>query len=159
MKSVRLQPGEIERLAAAVEAAAAPLQAAWLRATDAISAVVSAPQLRALGIVRQHGTINLSQLADELGCVPSSATRLCDRLVAAGLINRKASAETRREITLSLRPQGTRLVHRLENRRRAELASALEQMTPTGARALTRGLEEYAQISEHLTHDNDQRFA
>jgi DNA-binding MarR family transcriptional regulator len=159
MNSVRLQPGEIKRLAVAAEAAAAPLQAAWLRATDAISAVVSAPQLRALEIVRHYKTINLSQLADELGCAPSSATRLCDRLVAAGLINRKASAETRREISLSLRPQGTRLLHRLENRRRAELAAALEKMTPTGARALIRGLEEYAQVSEHLTHDKDQRLA
>jgi hypothetical protein len=32
-------------------------------------------------------------------------------------------------------------------------------MTPAGARALIRGLEEYAQISEQLGYDNDQRLA
>jgi DNA-binding MarR family transcriptional regulator len=157
--ALRLQAGEVDRLTAAAESAGAALQATWLRANDAISAIVSAPQLRAMEIIREYGTINLSQLADELGCAPSSASRLCDRLVAAGLINRKASVETRREISLSLRPQGSRLLRRLEARRRAELATVLEQMTPTGARALIRGLEEYAQVTAQLTVDNDHRLA
>lgn len=159
MVAMHLQAEETKRLAAAAERAGASLQATWLRANDAVSALVSAPQLRALEIVRQEGDVNLSRLADELGCVPSSASRLCDRLVAAGLIDRKTSAETRREISLSLRPQGARLLRKLEARRRAELVTVLEQMTPTGARALVRGLEEYAQISERLAYDNDQRLA
>lgn len=159
MAPTHLQTGEIKRLAEAAESAGASLQATWLRANDAVSAVVSAPQLRALEIVRQDGDVNLSQLADGLGCLPSTASRLCDRLVAAGLIDRKASAETRREISLSLRSQGARLLRKLEARRRAELSAVLEQMTPAGARALIRGLEEYAQISEQLLYDNDQRLA
>jgi DNA-binding MarR family transcriptional regulator len=148
MAAVRLQAGEVDRLTAAAESAGAALHATWLRANDAISAIVSAPQLRAMEIIREYGTINLSQLADELGCAPSSASRLCDRLVAAG-----------REISLSLRPQGSRLLRRLEARRRAELATVLEQMTPTGARALVRGLEEYAQVTAQLAVDKDHRLA
>lgn len=159
MGGVRLQPGEVKRLSDAAETAGASLYSTWLRVNDAISAVVSAPQLRALGIVHQHGSVNLSQLAEELGCAPSSASRLCDRLVAAGLISRKASAETRREISLSLRPQGARLIRRAEARRRAELAGVLARMTPAGARALVRGLEEYSEVAEQLAYDNDQRLA
>jgi DNA-binding MarR family transcriptional regulator len=159
VSAVRLQPGEVERLSAAAETAGASLYTTWLQANDAISAVVSAPQLRALATVQEHGSVNLSQLANELGCAPSSASRLCDRLVAAGLINRRASAETRREVSLSVRPQGARLLRRTENRRRSELASVLEQMTPAGARALVRGLQEYADVADQLAYDNDQRLA
>jgi DNA-binding MarR family transcriptional regulator len=136
--------GELAELTAAIEAAAWPLNAIWARAPEIVQARVSAPQVRALRAIDQHGPLNLNQLADKLGVLPSSASRLCDRLVAAGLIAREFSVNSRREITLTLHPAGSQLLAALQAARRTEIAAVLNGMTPTGARALLRGLREFA---------------
>ena len=65
-------------LVTAVAAAARPLVVVWGRADAIAQAQASPPQLRALVVVGHHGSLNLNQLADELGVIPSSASRLCD---------------------------------------------------------------------------------
>ncbi len=75
-------------LSAAVEAAAEVLVIVWGRAQESLQQPVSASQLRALLVVDKAGEINLNGLAEELGAIPSSASRLCDRLQAAGLLTR-----------------------------------------------------------------------
>src|SRR6202046_5878606 len=82
-----------EPLAAAIEEAASFLAAFWNRETEDLP--TSATQLHVLLIVERHRDINLSGLATQLGALVSSASRLCDRLEAAGFLHRVHGASRR----------------------------------------------------------------
>jgi DNA-binding MarR family transcriptional regulator len=145
-------------LVIAVVAAARPLVMVWGRADAIAQAQASPPQLRALVVVGHHGSLNLNQLADELGVIPSSASRLCDRLVAAGFLDRKVSEQNRREVVLTLRPEGQRLLETIEHDRRDALGDVLNGMRPGGRKALLSGLEAFTEVAEQMA-GQDQRTA
>jgi DNA-binding MarR family transcriptional regulator len=104
---------------------------------------VSPPQMQVLLTVERRGPTRLTQLAAELDAIPSSASRLCDRLEAAGLLTRTAGEADRREVLLLLTPTGHALVDEVRGARRARIASVLAVMTADGCAALLRGLEEF----------------
>jgi DNA-binding MarR family transcriptional regulator len=137
-------------LAAAVEAAAGALVIALGRAEEAILPRVSVSQLRALLIIGRQAPTNLNQLADELGAIPSSGSRLCDRLVAAGLVTRRTGSVDRREVELRVSAEGERLVDQLREVRREQLAVVLAAMDPAGRHALLAGLREFQRAAERL---------
>ncbi len=62
---------------------------------------VTLPQFRALVVLASHER-NLGELAEALDVHPSSATRLCTRLEAKGLITRRPATQSRRELLVSL---------------------------------------------------------
>src|ERR671916_517693 len=74
--------------AAAVESAVESLLAVLDAARLAQSPAVPPAQLRVLSIVSRNRHTNMSRLAEALDVVPSSASRLCDRLEATGLLRR-----------------------------------------------------------------------
>jgi DNA-binding MarR family transcriptional regulator len=86
---------------------------------------VSPSQLRALFVIAGHDGINLNMLASGLGAIPSSASRLCDRLEAAGLLVRALSETDRREVVLRLAPEGVEFLEELRAARRRALARVL----------------------------------
>lgn len=131
-------------IATAVEATAEALIVVWGRAQEAPGIRVSPVQLRALTIVERHDAINVNGLAEELGAIPSSASRLCDRLEAAGLLARDSRAADRREVNLRLTHDGRMLLAELRERRRQDLAEILGAMTPPARAALVEGLTEFA---------------
>ncbi|SDK84040.1 MarR family winged helix-turn-helix transcriptional regulator [Nonomuraea jiangxiensis] len=135
---------------AAIEREAAALVAVWGRSRQAFATKVSSIQLQALLTIEQHKTINLGRLAAALGAVPSSASRLCDRLEAAGLVRRSHCEEDKRELTLSLTPSGRSLVEELQQRRRDDLARVLREMPPAGRIALLRGLQAFADAADRI---------
>lgn len=134
-------------VASEIERAARTLVLVWSRAEDSVQSQISAAQLRALVVVGRRGRLNLSQLAAELGTIPSWASRLCDRLVAAGYVERRASDERRREIVLTLGRDGHRLLEELETRRSEALADVLSCMAPDDRAALLRGLEAFTAVA------------
>jgi DNA-binding MarR family transcriptional regulator len=127
-------------LVARVERGAAALVIAWGRAQESLTPRISVSQLRALLVIDRHGKTNLNQLADEMGAIPSSASRLCDRLLAAGLLHRRTGLADRREVELSVSAAGERLLVQLRAARRAELVQVLAQMDAAQRRALVAGL-------------------
>ncbi|WP_063000859.1 MarR family winged helix-turn-helix transcriptional regulator [Nocardia mikamii] len=136
-------------LAAAVEQAAARLVVLWGQAQQAVGTRVSPSQLQALTIVQHHGQINLNGLAVEMDAMASSASRLCDRLQAAGLLARTASPANRREVMLALTRDGQRLLTEISDIRRRELARVLQGMSAAGREALLTGLTEFTASAEH----------
>jgi DNA-binding MarR family transcriptional regulator len=138
----------------AVATAARPLVVVWGRADGIAQAQVSPPQLRALLVVGHHGSLNLNQLAEELGVIPSSASRLCDRLVAAGLLDRRVSEENRREVVLTLRAEGQRLLDTIEHHRLEALAGVLSGMRPVGRQALLSGLQAFAEVAGQMAEQD-----
>jgi DNA-binding MarR family transcriptional regulator len=105
---------------------------------------ISASQLRALVVIRRSGGTTVSELARSLGALPSSATRLCDRLVAAGYIERAPARDNRRFHAVSLSDTGERLLEALDTHRAQALETVLERMTPGDRTALAVGLHAFA---------------
>jgi DNA-binding MarR family transcriptional regulator len=145
---------DVAGMAAAVEAAMGALVIAVGRAEEGVLPRVSVSQLRALLIISRRGPTNLNQLAEELGAIPSSASRLCDRLVAAGLVTRRTGSTDRREVELRVSGDGQRLVDQLREWRRSELSTVLAAMDDSGRRALLNGLREFQRAAERLGDDD-----
>src|SRR5882757_4080847 len=97
-------PADLER----AEAGLAVLLEAWQRAIEELGAMLPPAQVRALLIVDTGDSLNVTGLARMLGASPSATSRLCDRLVAAGLVVRVPAAASRREILLRLTESGQR---------------------------------------------------
>ncbi|MGC4810028.1 MarR family winged helix-turn-helix transcriptional regulator [Micromonospora sp. DT228] len=134
-------------MAAALDAAAAALLGIWESTREGAAGRVSGAQLRAVTVVEQHDGINLRRLATRLGMLLSSASRLCDRLVAAGLLEREPGRFDRREISLHLTPEGRRLLAELRADRHAQLAVVLAGMSPEGRDALLGGMREFDEVT------------
>lgn len=115
----------------------------WERAEDWVVPRVPPSQLRVLTVLDRGGPMNLSALAHELGAIPSSASRLCDRLAAAGLLHREVSAGSRREVTLTISRQGRARLEAFAAVRRADFANVLELMSPAARANLVDGLTEF----------------
>lgn len=131
---------EPDDIAAAVDDALRPVLLLAARASAKATQRVSTSQLQALLVLQERGPMNLTALADELGAIPSSATRLCDRLVAADLIQRETGSADRREVFLHLTASGRRVVRQVRDLRREGLREALEACSPRDRRALLNGL-------------------
>ncbi len=140
---IRDSPGEPADLARA-EAGLSVLAETWQRAVEQLGSVTPPAQLRALLIVDGAGAINLTKLASMLGASTSATSKLCDRLVAAGLLTRQPAAVSRREITLRSTESGQRVAQWVRDRRRAALDQTLASLSPEGRRDLARGLAELA---------------
>jgi DNA-binding MarR family transcriptional regulator len=97
-------------------------------------------QFRALTVLEGDQGVRSADLADALGVSPSTATRLCDRLVRAGLVSRVASDDDRREVRLSLTPSGTRLVRDGLARRRRALSRLVAKIPTEDRVSFVRGL-------------------
>ena len=114
------------------------------RAVEELGLSVPPAQIRALLIIDRAGSLNLTRLAHALGASPSAASRLCDRIQAAGLLTRDRAAASRREIVLFPTESGRSLAEWVRGRRRAALGDVLEAMSPDGRDALGEGLRELA---------------
>lgn len=105
---------------------------------------VSAAQWRVL-VLASEGGCNVSAIADDLGVHRSNATRICDRLVAAGLLRRRRSEQDKRQVLVEPTPAGRRLFDKAMEYRRNRLRDAMALMTPDEradlARCFTRLLD------------------
>ncbi|MEV6487725.1 MarR family transcriptional regulator [Actinoplanes sp. NPDC051633] len=126
--------------AAAAESAAESLQSVLDGARMAQTPAVPPAQLRVLTIIARAADTNMSRLAETLDVVPSSASRLCDRLEATGLLRRVPDPRDRREVRLLLTPAARRLLHDLRESRRRALAGVLSRMSPAARHDLVRAL-------------------
>jgi DNA-binding MarR family transcriptional regulator len=106
--------------------------------------VVSVPQLRALMILATRGPLHLTALAEDMSVHPSNATRACDRLVAAGLLDRRDNPEDRRHLLLELTPAGRELIDGIVARRRAAIERILRAMPAGHRRALGQALAHFS---------------
>lgn len=117
--------------------------AAAVRALESVDRSVSVPQMRVLVLLWTGEPLNLSAVADGLGVNASNASRTCDRLVAAGLVDRGELAVDRRHVALTLTERGRAFVEELMERREQELAAIVARMTEADHRRLMRALEPF----------------
>jgi DNA-binding MarR family transcriptional regulator len=145
---------QLSEYAAAIDLVAEAFVGTWTGPHSPPGVPVPATQLRVLFIVEQRGAVNLSGLAGELGALLSSASRLCDRLEAAGLIVRESAQQSRREITIRLSQDGAALLQRVRRERQDELIRVLAYMPATARSALLAGLTEFNAATGGTTTDS-----
>lgn len=128
----------------AVLAAARVLVAVVARSVAAVEDVVSLPQLRVLVMVSTSGPLNLSAVAEGLGVHASNATRTCDRLVTAGLLDRRDAEDDRRHVALTLTDEGRQLVQSVIEHRRSAIERVLAGMPAALRDGLAGDLQAFA---------------
>jgi DNA-binding MarR family transcriptional regulator len=119
----------------------------------AVEDVVTVPQWRVLVLIYTRGPLNLASVAAELAVNPSNASRTCDRLTRAGLLDRRESEVDRRNITLTLTAAGRRLVQKVTRQRRTAIEKVLRGMPAAAREGLADALAEFAAAAGEYTDD------
>ncbi|WP_338692975.1 MarR family winged helix-turn-helix transcriptional regulator [Streptomyces sp. Q6] len=131
------------------------MAALWARAARSTSPKVSELQLQALLAARAEPHINLRALAEAVGAAPPAASRLCDRLEAAGLLRRGPAPAGRREIGLTLTTQGHDVLDTVGVRRDELFGAVLSRMPDAARQDLLTGLRAFGEASGPCRHHDD----
>ncbi|MEW1750666.1 MarR family winged helix-turn-helix transcriptional regulator [Streptomyces angustmyceticus] len=131
---------DVDAVTRAVLTASRLLVAVSARSLGEVEERVTLPQFRMLVVLSTRGATKLVVLAELLQVAPSTAMRMVDRLIAAGLANRQANPDNRRETLLQLTDEGRRTVEDVTARRRAEISAIVERLAPEQRSALIGAL-------------------
>jgi DNA-binding MarR family transcriptional regulator len=110
------------------------------RSLAQLNANVTLPQFRTLVVLATSGPARVVDLAAELRVQPSTATRMCDRLVRKGLVSRHEHPADRRAAWVVLTATGRNLVAEIMRRRRDEIAALVQSIPVADPQALASGL-------------------
>jgi DNA-binding MarR family transcriptional regulator len=136
--------GGDDELVDAVLGASRALVGVAARSLATVAEDVTLAQYRALIELASRGPQRLADLATALGVEPSTATRMCDRLVRKGLVARRRSSDDRRAVRVSLTAGGAAVVAEVSRRRRVEIVEIMGRL-PTAQRAsVLRALRAFA---------------
>lgn len=108
---------------------------------------ITLPQHRAVVVVAQRPGLGVGDLADALEVHPTTATRMCDRLVAKRLLRRRTSLGDRRATELHLTAPGQQLLDRVADRRRRAIAEIVARMDPDAAAGAVRVLAAFSEAA------------
>ena len=89
------------------------------------------------------GARRIAGLAESLDVAPSTAGRMCDRLVRKGLVRRHRARGDRRVVLVSITPAGRRVVDEATGRRRALIEEILGRLSPAAQRAVAEAFREF----------------
>lgn len=124
------------------------------RSVFEVENIVTTPQLRVLMLIAISGPQNLGGVAAELGVHPSNATRTCEKLVRAGLIDRSAAPEDRRYIQLALTAKGEALIDHVLEQRRIAVAQVLGELPLSDRPVVAEAFARFARAAgDEPVHD------
>lgn len=129
------------------------LVAVAIRSIDGVRPEVTVTQHRILVLLAAHGAQRIGDLAAELNVNSSNASRHCDRLQRAGLVDRQRSVEDGRAVCVSLTTTGRDLVDRVTIARRGEIATILEVMPLPNQEDLVEALRAFSDAAGELSDD------
>ena len=92
--------------------------------------VLSDIQLAALAALERHESMTPGELAEHEKVQPPSMTRVIAVLEERGLVRRAPHATDRRQVVLTVTPEGSDLVQRVRRRREAWLAQRMQELGP-----------------------------
>jgi DNA-binding MarR family transcriptional regulator len=110
---------------------------------------VTGARLSALSVLVYGGPQTLGSLARREGVATPTMTRIVDALVRDGLVGRTPVEGDRRQVRLTVTPDGQRLMERGRARRIGRLASDLQTLAPHQLEELERALD----VLEHLEQE------
>jgi len=107
--------------------------------------------LRALQSLDRSGPCMVTELGAELHLLPSTASRLSDRLADAGLISRRVSPTNRRATLLELTAAGHAVLDELTSLRVEAFGEVVARMSEQDQIALLRGAAAFTEAHWALT--------
>ena len=108
---------------------------------------ISMPQLKAVYFLRDEGESSVGGLAEAFGIGFPAASLLADKLVQAGLVERRDDASDRRRVLLRLTRAGERMVVDLREGSYALLRRWMSLLDRDDLLALSRGLRALAKVA------------
>lgn len=150
---------EVDEVTRAVLTASRMLEAISARALEAAAEDrVTLAQFRMLAVLAAGGHVKLVSLAGLMAVNPSTAMRMVDRLIAAGLADRRPNPENRRETALTATDAGLRLVDEVTARRRAETAAVVARVEPAQRAPLVGALTAFTAAGGEPAADGAYAF-
>jgi DNA-binding MarR family transcriptional regulator len=101
-------------------------------------------QYRTLVVLASRGPQRMADLAAALDVAPSTAGRMCDRLVRKGLIRRHRARADRRAVLVSVTSAGRLVVDQATTRRRALIEAILGLLPASRQQAIAEALRDFA---------------
>lgn len=145
--------------AAAVMRMARLMLAAVVRSAAHVDERLTPRQLRMLVLVADAATpVTPSVVAAAMNVHLSSASRLCDRLVTAGWLDRKESPQDRRSLILSLTNDGSAVLSAVMAHRRQAFTTILEQMTPSDRSTVCSSFGKFADAADDQPSQLDREM-
>ena len=110
---------------------------------------LSPSSMAALATIERRGPLTPSELAEYEGIKRPTATRVLQRLLEAGLIERTADPTDGRSAVVSVTRDGAALLKKLRSRKNAYLAQRLRELPDDDVKTLERA----AEVLERLLDD------
>jgi DNA-binding MarR family transcriptional regulator len=150
MSTVRRR-GSVTQHIDALQSAARTFGAITAESIAQVGEDVTLPQLRVLVLASQPNHLNATGVAEALDIHLSSASRICDRLVQAGLLNRRDLPQDRRHIELTVTSAGERLLATVTAHRRDVFTRILRRMDAAERERLARALSGFVEAAEEYS--------
>lgn len=134
----------------AVLTASRSLIAVATRSLGAAAEETTIAQYRALVVLASRGPQRMVDLAGALDVAPSTAGRMCDRLVRKGLIRRHRARTDRRAVLVSLTGAGREVVDQATARRRALIEEILGRLAAGEQHEVAEALRAFADAAGEI---------
>jgi len=102
---------------------------------------LSMPQYHAIMVVRMQGQITMTELSEQLGVSPPSASAMVDRLVGKGILIREHSRKDRRKVVVRVSPEVRKNIEGVEETILRSFVELVEKIGPQTARQWCQVLE------------------
>ena len=136
-----------DELVTAVLTASRVLVGVSARSLAEVEDTVTLTQFRTLVVLDNHEEINLNTLADLLSVTSSTAMRMINRLLIAGMVTRRDNPANRREVLLGVTDEGRQLVRQVTARRREEIARIVAAMPELRRDELVMAMRAFAEAA------------
>ena len=117
-------------------------------------------QMRIVMQLYRRGPAKISDIASWIGISLPTASEQIDRLVDAGMAERRVNAEDRREVLVELSPKAIERAGYIWDLQRARMQRVFERFTPDEQPLVVRVLEAFAEVfeqdPEEQTDDDDR---
>ena len=120
------------------------------RSLAAVDESVTLPQYRVLVVLASRGPQLMGHLAEALDVHQSTATRVCDRLVGKGLVERSSGHRSRREVRIELTAKGRGIVHDVSAARRVDIERIVARIPPAVRSATVEALTAFNDAAGEL---------
>ncbi|HEQ60751.1 MAG TPA: MarR family transcriptional regulator [Firmicutes bacterium] len=106
---------------------------------------ISGTQLFALLVLRERGSVTITELAQILEVSPPSASAMVDRLVEKGILTRQHSREDRRKVLVQVSPAAAEQLDQVHEEILQAFAALVEKIGPETAQQWCEVLERVQQ--------------
>lgn len=137
----------------AVVTASRAMIAVAVRSLSGLAEDITIAQYRTLVVLASRGPQKLADLAGLLGVTPSTAGRMCERLVRRQLVTRHRAQADRRVVRISLTPAGRRIVDEATRQRRVFIADVLARVPAGRRRGMAEGLRAFGAAAGEVPDD------